>query len=227
MKKQLTRLRSWSYSTWKAYKQCPRKIKFKKLDGTKEPSSPAMDRGTAIHEEAEIFVRDNLKVLPESLKLFKAQFAKLLKVGAVPEMEIALNDKWEVVSYDSKQAWFRAKIDVHYKKVGRKKQVIIKIIDYKTGKVYPDNIKQLSLYALVIFILIPEADLVEGELWYIDQGPEATQKDSFTRAEFGDMLEAWQYEANKLMNDTIFAPRPGWYCRFCHFSKFKDGPCEF
>ena len=43
----------WSYSRLTTWEQCPLKAKLKYIDGLKEPGSPAMDRGTAIHKDAE------------------------------------------------------------------------------------------------------------------------------------------------------------------------------
>ena len=225
----LKQLKSWSYSTWKTYGTCPRKIKLGKIDGIREPGSAAMDRGNAIHQEAEDFVRfkQPMSKLPESCVLYKKEFAKLIKHDAVPEQEVAFDQNWNEVPYKSNTAWVRAKIDVYYKEVGRKGQVKATVIDYKTGKVYEDNKKQLSFYALLTFLLHPEVDIVNVELWYLDQGPQHTHRDSYERGELEDMKRAWTDAPAQLLHDTIFAPRPGWYCKFCFYSANKNGNCEF
>lgn len=223
------RIVRWSYSLWKSYNQCPRKVKLSRIDGIKEPGSPAMDRGNAIHKEAEDFIRERLPIskLPESLKLLKPMFAKLVKKNATAEEEVAVDKNWNPVTYGSSEAWVRAKIDVYYKETGRKGQVKATVIDYKTGKVYPDNVKQLSFYALLTFIFHPDVDVVDVELWYVDQGPESTHKDTYVREEFEDMKAAWTNAPAQLLNDTIFAPRPGWYCKHCFYSKTRNGNCEY
>lgn len=68
----LKRITRWSYSLWKTYNTCPRKVKFSRIDGIKEPGSAAMDRGNAIHQEAEDFIRfgQPLSKLPDSCKLY-------------------------------------------------------------------------------------------------------------------------------------------------------------
>ena len=225
----LKRITRWSYSLWKTYNTCPRKVKFSRIDGIKEPGSAAMDRGNAIHQEAEDFIRfgQPMSKLPDSCKLYEKEFAKLTKAGAVPEQEVAVNRNWEPVDYNSRDAWVRAKIDVYFKKKGHSGQVAMTIIDYKTGKVYEENKKQLSFYALLGFIFHPEVDTINVELWYLDQGPAHTHKDCYVREEFEDMKQAWTAAPAQLLHDTIFAPRPGIQCKRCFYTKTKNGNCEF
>jgi len=220
-----TRLKSWSYSTLKSYKQCPLTVKFNKIDGIKDPGSAAMDRGNEIHKEAEDYIREAQKVLPASLKLFEKEFKQLAKANAVPEEEVAFNKNWEPVAWAV--GWVRAKIDVYFKRKGRKGTTEMTIIDYKTGKVYEENKKQLSFYALLGFILHPEVNVINVELWYIDQGPGATHQDTYRREEMEDMRAAWDYEVQNMMADDIFAPRPGYYCKWCFYSKNKNGNCIY
>jgi len=231
-------LKQWSYSTLKNYKQCPRKVKFSKIDHIKEPGSPAMDRGNAIHKEAELFVKEKQARLPESLIKFKKEFFKLVKNGdeVHTEDEWAFTEGWQVTDWKAADAWVRLKLDAFYVRIVRGKKVLT-VIDYKTGKVYDDHKGQLSFYAMAC-MLRPEfadVDKVECELWYIDIGPEATARDFYERSELADMQSWWVRESFPMLNDTVFAPRPGWYCgpnksgtfKGCFFSKCNNGPCEY
>lgn len=223
-------LKQWSYSTLKAYKQCPRKVKFSKIDRIKEPSSPAMERGNAIHKEAELFVREKQARLPETLIKFKKEFFKLVKNGdeVRTEEEWAFTSEWQVTDWSAKDAWVRLKLDAFYVRTVRGKKVL-RVIDYKTGKVYDDHYGQCSFYAMAC-LLRPEfadVDEVETELWYLDIGPEATRKEVFLRTELEDMKVWWGREAFPMLNDTVFAPRPGHYCRWCHYSQAKNKNCEY
>ena len=67
-------LTSWSFSRYQDYKSCPAKAKYKHIDKLKEPPSPAMERGAAIHNLCEQYVRGTLAKLPPELKLFKDEF---------------------------------------------------------------------------------------------------------------------------------------------------------
>ena len=70
-------VRSWSYSSLKTFESCPYRLYIQKVKKIQEPSSPAADRGTKIHQEAEDYVRGELGELPESLKKFKSEFEVL------------------------------------------------------------------------------------------------------------------------------------------------------
>lgn len=216
------KLRSWSYSTLKTYKQCPAKVGFNKIKGIKEPSSPAMDRGTAIHLLAETFVKEKQKVLPEDLLRFTDYFMALrVFKKLVVEEEWAFTTTWEPCEWDSPNAWVRMKIDLQ----AFVSQKHMRLIDYKTGKVYEDNRAQLSLYALGAFIRNPKLQVIEGELWYLDQG--VMHQERFERYELEDMKAAWNAAAGRMMNDEFFAPRPGHHCKWCFYAKNKNGNCEY
>ena len=231
-------LKSWSYSTLKKYQRCPRSVKFAKIDKLPEPGGPALDRGNAIHAEAELFVKEKQARLPESLVLFKKQFFKLIKNGdeVHTEDEWAFREDWSITDWKTKDVWVRLKLDAFYVRVVKGKKILY-IIDYKTGKVYDDHYGQLSFYAMFA-MLRPEfadVDAVVAQLWYLDIGPEATREEMFVREELEDMQAWWLKQSYPMLHDTVFAPRPGWYCQptksgkwpGCAFSKCNGGPCEY
>jgi len=220
----MRKIRQWSYSTLKAYKQCPSKVKFSKLDKIREPGSPQMDRGSDIHQLAEDYIRDHQSKLPVELKLYKKEFAKLWKLGTEVrcEEEWAFDTQWRRVEWDSPHAWVRMKIDAFYIHGNT-----LYLIDYKTGKVYENNRAQLSFYAMAAMKWNPTIDKVIGELWYLDQGPLKTAREVFNRDELPAMHAAWEHEVRPLLSDTIFAPRPGFYCSWCFYAKDKNGNCEY
>jgi CRISPR/Cas system-associated exonuclease Cas4 (RecB family) len=219
----MSMIKQWSYSLWKTYGTCPRKVKYNKIDGIREPASPQMQRGTDIHQEAEDYVKGLLEAVPASLKLFKKEMRHLVKVRAIPEEAFAFTRDWVRTTWDDPAAWVRAKVDVRHMRSPRHAVVI----DYKTGKVYEENRKQLSFYALLVMLAYPEIDVVDTALWYLDQGPQHNQEDSYTRDELEDMKAAWAQAPAHLLHDTVFAPRPGMHCRWCFYSAAKGGPCEF
>ena len=224
----MKRLKSWSLSTYKSYKFCPRKVKFGKIDGIKEPGSEQMDRGSAIHKLAENYLLDLVKVLPIELAVLKKEFAFIKKKGAVAEEEWAFNTALD--SCEWKHGWLRMKLDARYEK---SKGTIV-VIDFKTGhngftaqRYMADNKKHMSLYALGTFLKFPEAQCVEVELWYPDRTTEIVDKDSYNREEMPDLIEAWRNVSTPMMQDEIFPPRPGNHCAKCFYSKKKNGNCEF
>ena len=58
---------AWSISRLNTYTQCPFKFKLTAIDRIKEPQSPAMARGAAIHKEAENYLKGTDIAVPQNL----------------------------------------------------------------------------------------------------------------------------------------------------------------
>lgn len=233
-KKAAQKITAWSFSRLKDYEECPFKAKLKVIDRMREPDRPAMARGTAIHKIAEDFVKGTLAKMPSDMTelvgypKFKTKFAALRKAAekqlAVAEGAFTFTSAWTPTGWFEPDAWLRIKADAQLF-VPAKKSVTI--IDYKTGKIYEDSKQQLALYALAAFLFYPEDEVqtVTGELWYLDHGD--TIPLAFERSEMDEMRRQWEARSRAMLNDTIFAPKPGQYCRWCHFRKSNGGPCKF
>lgn len=232
----IQKITAWSYSRWNDYMLCPLKAFYKHVQKIKEPGSAAMDRGSEIHEKAEHFVKGIIKAVPKELKIFADEFKALRKAGATAEQDWAFNAVWEKRGWFDKDVWVRVKVDAFLKfLVGKLKK--IRVIDYKTGKLNPDHIEQLSLYALAAFKLFPEIDEVDVELWYLDQ-PKGTDvnpvKKIYARSEERALQKEWTKRTIPMLSDTKFAPRPNSKCHWCWFRHDnmeypggKGGPCKF
>lgn len=224
-------LKSWSWSRYAVYCECPLKFKLKFLLKREEPGGPAMARGKSIHDMADAFVRDKLSALPAELKNFAAEFRMLKKVKAKTEADarIGLDRGWSPVDYfDWARCWLRVVIDAKYvKKVGRTTRRLV-VIDHKTGRVYGDNAEQLELSAVASLCAEPDVDEVEVQNWYLDQGLQLPEKPLvYSRDEQGSLVEAWTKKVYPMFSDKRHAAKPGDYCRRCHFRKANGGPCRF
>lgn len=117
---------AWSISRLNTYTQCPFKFKLTAIDKIREPSSPAMERGAAIHKEAEVYLKGADLVVPTSLSLMTTEFLELKEHRAEAELEVTFNKDWGITGWFDKDAWCRIKIDA---------MVLlgdtIKIIDFK------------------------------------------------------------------------------------------------
>lgn len=211
----------WSYSRLTTWEQCPLKAKLKYIDGLKEPGSPAMDRGTAIHKDAEDFVTGACDELPESLKLFYKQFAVLRGAKAECELEWGFTASWEPTSFFAKDAWCRMKTDVSYSP----RPKVRSVIDHKTGKIYESHKDQLGLYAVGEFIMHPEVEVVIAQDWYLDQ--DAANELEFQRAELPMMKGMWEDRVEPMFKATDFPPKANFTCKWCAFRKAAGGPCVF
>ena len=221
---------SWSISRLNCYSECPAKARFKFIDKKKEPGNQAMDRGSEIHAMAEKYLKAGGR-LPKELKQFTEPFKLLRKLGALAEADFTFRSDWSATRWDDwNGAWCRAKADaVVPPKIIEGEPAEVRIIDFKTGKVKEDGEydEQLELYGLAGLLTYPTADIATGELWFLDHGKTIGAQKEFTQKDVPKLKKAWELRVKKMLSDTQFKPTPGQACRWCHFSKAKDGPCKF
>lgn len=224
------------------YNECPLKCWLQNGEKIQDKSpSPSMDRGTGIHNMAAAYIskqvpridpRDGDRLepyvaaiskaakgtLPKELSTFKAELAKVRKLGtAVVEQEWAFDINWKPTSWFAMHgphaAFLRVKVDMHYVK-----DSVLPIIDYKTGKVYAEkNKEQLELYGLAGLLMYPAVKLIQARLWYTDAGHEEPLDVESSTLE--KLKKTWLKRFAPIMNDRRFAPRPGAHCRWCFYRK--------
>lgn len=157
----------------------------------------------------------------------------LRKIKTVSTQEsIVLNPKWERVSQFTKNAWARLKLDVLVIR-GKKAEVI----DWKSGNI--DKSKQeirekaeyhdsMRAYQVSVLSVYPVSE-VSAKMVFLDAPPKLADPTKslpvLKRTDLEDAKRAWERKIEPMMNDTILAPRPGYYCTYCPFSKDKGGPC--
>lgn len=229
----IEKLKAWSYSRLNDYRNCPLKAKLKHIDKKKEPSSPALENGLRVHKLAEKYVESATLRLPKELKNFKDEFKdirtaiKKKEIKFFTEMKLAFNSKWIICDWFGDSAFCRMALDLVFFKI--KDLTTVYVIDYKTGKIREENLEQLDLYAMGIFFKYPDVEKVICEFWYLDQDcEEAWVSIEYTRKKDLKRLTAhWKKETRAYLNDTKFAPRPNDKCRWCDFSKDKQGLCQY
>jgi hypothetical protein len=227
--KKVQKITAWSYSRWSQYEECPAKAKYKFLDKLPEPGSPAMERGSAIHQLAEKVVLEKRSKIPEELVRFAAEFREVRRAkGVETELELAYTRDWEPCDWkDWDHAWVRIKIDLL---VPIDKGKVLSIVDHKTGRPKPAYAPQLELYALGALLRYPQANSARARLWYLDHGiisPERHTEGVYPQSAVPALKKKWEQRVIPMLSDKKFAPRPGNYCRWCTFSKAKLGPCRF
>lgn len=225
---------AWSFSRYKDHRTCPRFAHWKHILKKPEgPKSPAMQRGGDIHKEGEHYLRgkdaagkkiaDN--AVPASFKMFRAEMRALRKDRAIAEGKWAMNIAWEVADWWT--AWCRLILDAHHFIIKGKRA---RVIDFKTGKIYlDDNLEQVELYAIAAFAHYPMAEVVDVELWYLDQ-PRAAEQNPLVRAykrkQMPALQKKWKGKVIPIMTDRRFIPNPNFTCGRCDYSHRKGGECE-
>ena len=225
----IKRMDAWSYSRYNDYRKCPAYACYKHVQKIREPGSPALDRGSAIHALAEKFAKAKKGTkTPAELATFAAEFKQLQATKVLVEEQWAFTDKWEPTGWFDKGpagAYSRMVVDCCYMDIKRN---VLVVIDHKTGKINPDHAGQLSLYALGGLLQYPACAGVEVQLWYLDHGVQVPETPKvYQRDELPALKKEWATKVKKMMADTRFAPTPSKSCGWCFYSKAKNGPCQY
>lgn len=227
---------AWSFSRLYTYRRCPAWFKYQNLDKIPQPPVPAMERGSAMHQTLEDFIKNPRKRLPVAMKLIAPTMAKIRKQTPRAELELAFTRDWKPVSWFDAQlneGGVRIKIDLIY----RPNADTLCVADYKSGRVNPEgHQEQLRLYKLAMLLTeATQAQAITTGVWYIDHESvprllSTTVKASFT-ATLKDEQKYWIKESAKLVKDKLFKPTPGRNCAWCPYSFRKQlttggpGPC--
>lgn len=231
------KLQSWSYSRYNEYVTCPARAYYKFIIKLPEPKNQAMDRGISIHDKAHEYIIGKAKKFPRELETFRDELKwrkKLFKTpGKVIDVEEtwAFKKDWSPTTWnDWNECWLRIKVDcAHY---DYNDDALI-IDDWKTGRYRQEfndkYMEQLELYALGGFLQMPQVQTIIPQLDYVDIGLIFPIEEElvYDRSQMTALKNKWKKKTNKMMNDTTFKPTPGAHCRYCHFRKSNNGPCEY
>lgn len=226
---------SWSYSKLKDFEKCKFLAWLKHDQKIPEPERPlkpgqtehANDRGTRVHTSCEDYVRgDTDELAPEAALHFGPEI-DLLRV-LYTEGLVAMEGEWGVdqewSTADWKKAWGRAKLDVIVHWSPEYKTVI----DYKTGRKFGNEVahmEQLQLYALLTALRYPDAEVIEVELWYLDQNEVTRMK--FLRSQALRFQANYNRRALALTTCEVFPPNPNKFsCKWCQYGPWNGGQCE-
>lgn len=223
-----TRIKAWSYSRLSVFEQCKRRAKLAYIDRIPEPERPlpagktehANDRGTRVHDAAERFVKGGIELIPE-LEKFREEFIKLRELyskGLVSlEGDWAVDQDWSPVAWKSQDTWLRLKLDALYMYDKGRKGVVI---DYKTGKLYGNEIKhaeQGQLYQLAAFMRYPDLEELTVEFWYTDLDEIRTTV--YTRAQGLRFLKGFSDRGANFTTTENFPPSPSRFaCKWCPYN---------
>ncbi len=217
---------SWSYSRLTVFEQCKLRAKLAYIDRIPEPERPlppgksehANDRGTRVHTAAELFIQGGVELLPE-LNDFRDEFVALrdlYKQGKVSlEGEWGYDREWTPTAWRSSDVWARVKLDAFV----RLSKTHAVVIDYKTGRKFGNEVKhaeQCQMYQLAAFLRYPELEVIDVELWYIDQDEISHMR--YTRAQGLRFYRNFDDRGAAITAATEFPANPNIYsCRWCPY----------
>jgi hypothetical protein len=208
----------WSYSSVSTYESCPAKWKYGYIDNLPSPPSAAMARGSRLHSDCENYVKGDLMVVPFELKKVALRLEDYKQKGGKAEAIWLLDKTWKP---NADNPWIKGIVDLHYFTPG-----VIQIVDYKSGREYPEHREQLELYAIMGLCMFPELKRAEYTALYLDGG--YTSNDGAVLR--GDMLDSkmnnWNTRAIRIFEDNKYEPTPSVQsCKWCDYNRKKGGPC--
>lgn len=222
-----------SFSRLQNFEKCKYLAKLMYIDKIPEPERPlpkgktehANDRGSRIHDCAEMYVRGGVELVPE-LDKFKEQFEELRELfeqGRVQlEGEWAVTLEWEPTAWSSSDAWLRKKLDAL---VLSEDGTHARVIDYKTGRRHGNEIKhteQGQIYQLATFLRFPEVQDITVEFWYTDLGETDIKK--YPRYQGTQYFKKYNDRLLAISTCTNFKPNPNAFsCKWC---PYNGNACE-
>ena len=214
-------IKKWSYSRLSMYMKCPAQYEWFYVLKKPRSSSPALERGIDIHKKAENYVNGKIKGMPRELEKFSDEFKQLRKefkkgVGFC-EPDVSLNEDL-TLSSKFKTNWFIGFLDFAH--VAKE----LTVIDYKTGKKYPDHMEQGHVYSMALLVLNPNYEKVNVEFWYLDSGE--TTEFTYYQKDLKKMLRAWKARVDRMYADKTFKATPHKFCGWCDRNIKNGGDCK-
>lgn len=215
---------SWSLSSISTYEKCALQYKFRYIDKIEsQTTSAAASRGTEIHGSIESFLTGATEVLPNEISYYNQFLTDLRGKTIYPEHKVALTREWEPTEWGADNRWYKGILDL--KVVDDPEATEATVIDWKTGKVYPEHEDQKSIYSLAVFSEHPSVLRVRAQHVYVDLGK--TRETIYDRQQVHELRTKWNSRVLKLEEEKDWIPNPSFKCRFCSYSKEKGGPCRF
>ena len=212
---------AWGFSKLDTYRDCPKKFFFQFIQKLPQPSSPAMERGSNMHEAIEMYLNGWAKTLPENLTEWVVPLDVLKTKDFQAEQALGFDKNWTPLKdWFQSGVWLRAKMDAKYIQDG-----MLTVIDFKSGKYRVPSTEQVELYAIAGSALHPEVEKVKAEFWFLDSGDIYTR--DYTKPELLQLRKKYENYVAPIYADTVWEATPSSACRWCTYSKTKGGPCKF
>lgn len=211
----------WGYSKLETFEKCPQKFKFQFMDKLPQPGSPAMERGSKMHENIESYLHGWVPALIPECQSFQEAIDSLKGEVFQAEQAIGLDKDWnKLPDWFHKSTWIRAKADAMYLQ-GK----VLVVVDFKSGKYRIPSTDQVELYAIVGGSLYPEVEQITAEYWYLDTG-EVYSKD-YTQDQLKALRAKFEKRVAPMYTNVTWNPQPSTECRWCPYSKTKGGKCVY
>lgn len=223
---------NWSISKLFAYESCPMQFKLRYIEKLPEPPRPPdnpLERGNRVHNMLEKYVKGEGSLHgceAKRIDVFEPHLTHLETLYAdgmaTAEDDWFFNRDWDACERDD--VWLWSKLDFS---VTDETNRVVVTGDYKTGKsAYKavDHIQQIQLYTAVSALKYEWADVLIGEVWYVDEG--WIRQAEYTREQALKFVGRFNARADKIYQDRMFRPNANKVtCRWCPYSPRGTGAC--
>ena len=211
----------WGFSKLDCFRACKAKFRYQFIDKLPQPGSKAMERGDKIHKGIESYLNGWKKDLPPEALEWKEEIDRLKASDFKGEQAIGLDKDWKhLPSWFAPTTWVRIKMDSYYieNDTGY-------AIDFKTGKYRIPSSDQVELYAIGMLSIAPYVNKVHAQMWFIDTGD--MYEKVYTKDQLIQLRSKYQGEAAVMYTEEQWEPEPSEECRYCPYSRTKNGPCKY
>jgi hypothetical protein len=212
---------AWGFSKLDKYRECPAKFYYEFIKKMPSKGSPAMERGQKMHENIESYLNGWVTELMPEVAAWKEALDALRQKDFKAEQALGFASDWsKLPDWFGPKTWLRVKMDASYKEGARGTA-----IDFKSGKYRIPSTEQIELYGIGLHAANPELEEVDTEFWFLDTGE--VYKRTYPAAQLLTLRKKYERYVEPLYKDEVFAPTPSNDCRWCNFSKTKNGPCKY
>ena len=211
----------WGFSKLDVFRSCPAKFRYQFIDKLPQGSSPAMERGSKMHENIEMYLNGWAKELMPETAAWKDAFDAIKAESFKGEQSIGINKNWQLLpDWFGPTTWLRVKMDAYFVEGDE-----MTVIDFKSGQYRIPSQDQIELYAVAGLSINPEVQKVNAEFWFIDANE--VHKVVYTREQLLELRKKYERESLSMYNERLWTPEPSRECRWCPYSKTKGGKCRF
>jgi RecB family exonuclease len=205
---------AWSYSSIKTFDQCPKKYFHLKIaKDVKDDPGEAADYGTAVHEAAELFIKNGTPI-PDKFSYMRPIVERLAQLPGEKhaELQLGIRKDFSPCGFFDKDVWWRGIADLLVIDGSR-----AWCVDYKTGKSarYADT-KQLDLLAGAVFSHFPEVTTIKSSLLFVVSGELVAKKHVITeRSRYLSVFDEQLDRLDAAIENGVWNAKSSGLCPWC------------
>lgn len=218
----------YSYSRIATYRQCPAKFKYAYIDKPEVaelPPSPAMERGTKIHDSIEAYMNRSNEFMHPDIHANYGQFMHSIREehkDVRPEFKWGITWEYEPVDYDHPAVMLRGFVDLLV--LPEEGDELI-IYEWKTGNKYPEHTGQSFMYAVAMLSHFPQYEKAQTYITYLDKQDFVSTM--YPRSMMFEYKPALRREIAQIADETRWPTKPSFKCQWCKYSsRNNSGPCR-